>query len=228
MIDGEMVVAILTGHDLKSKNGKTGAMPQVWIFRADRHPVEAMRDGSDHSVCGNCPHRPKRLGPTALQKDSRSCYVKTMNMGVMYKKYANGGYESPSLSDIKEILSGKHVRIGAYGDPAAIPLEVWDTILADCESTGYTHQWRNCDNGYSKYCMASCDNVTDVIDATKEGYRTFFVQTPASEFVRTVGNIKLSHCPASKEMGRVTNCDNCMACSGIRSGRKSNITILMH
>jgi len=220
-LDDKPIVAIITGLNLKSKNPKTGEMPQIWIIRSDVHPTEALRTGEDVSVCGNCPHRPKELGDNALKKDSRTCYV---------KKYRNNGYEVADLDNLAHALSGRNVRLGAYGDPAAVPIEVWDTLLKYCKSTGYTHQWRTCDKKYSEYCMASCDTPLDVVLSTQMGYRTFFVQSVSSyeDTVKVNGNTKLAWCPASKEKGKSTTCSKCMACNGTRFGQKSNISIMIH
>jgi hypothetical protein len=229
-IDGSPVVAIITGLNTKSSNSKTGDMPQVWILRSDMHPVDALRTGADKAICGNCPHRPQVTGADALKKSSRTCYVNVMSFNGIYKAFAGGKYAVANLEELSVALTGKHVRIGAYGDPAAVPVAVWDVLLANCRSTGYTHQWRTCDQKFASYCMASCDNPIDVSLATSEGYRTFYVQNVESYDIaeRTVGAIKMAHCPASKEMGRKTTCSACMACSGTRSGLHSNITIVLH
>jgi len=229
-IDGKPIVAIITGVNKSSKNSKTGAMPQVWILRSDIHPTEALKTGEDSSICGDCPHRPKVLGENALKKASRSCYVNTMAFNSIYKTFLNGKYETANLENLAIELTGAKVRIGAYGDPAAVPIEVWDTILKNCESTGYTHQWKTCNLDYANYCMASCDTPIDVLNATSKGYRTFFVQNIGTfdDAIKQVENIKLAWCPASKEKGKSTTCFNCMACSGIRSGRQSNIAIVLH
>ena len=226
-IDGKPIVAIITGIENKSHNRKTGAMPQVWIIRSDIHPTEALRTGEDVSICGNCPYRPTELGDQALKRNIRKCYVNTMSFNAVYKKYAAGGYEVADLNTLAHVLSDYHVRIGAYGDPAAVPISVWDTVLVYCKSTGYTHQWKSCSPEYSKYCMASCDSPLDVLMSTAKGYRTFFVQSNGT-VDRIVEGIKLAHCPASKEKGKSTTCAKCMACSGTRTGLKSNITIKMH
>jgi len=229
-LDGKPIVAIITGISNKSNNSKTGDMPQVWILRSDLHPTEALRTGEDVSICGNCPYRPQELGDGALKKHSRKCYVNTMSFNAVYKKYANNGYETVDLDSLASTLSDYHVRIGAYGDPAAVPITVWDKVLAHCKSTGYTHQWKTCSPEYAKYCMASCDSPLDVIISTAKGYRTFFVQNieEYDNVTRVVDNIKLAHCPASKEKGKSTTCSKCMACTGTRFGQKSNITIIMH
>jgi len=229
-LDGKPIVAIITGLESKSHNSKTGAMPQVWIIRADIHPTEALRTGEDSSICGNCPYRPTVLGDKALKKESRKCYVNTMSFNAVYKKYSKGGYEIADLNTLADTLSNYHVRIGAYGDPAAVPISVWDTVLSKCKSTGYTHQWKICSPEYAKYCMASCDSPLDVIMSTGMGYRTFFVQNIDDNGTEqhVVDGIKLAWCPASKEKGKVTTCAKCMACSGTRFNQKSNIAILMH
>ena len=64
-IDGAECVAILTRG---SANGKTGALDQVWILRADLDPIAAVRAGADASICGGCPHRGNGTG------QARSCY----------------------------------------------------------------------------------------------------------------------------------------------------------
>jgi hypothetical protein len=230
LIDGKPIVAIVTGINTKSKNPKTGNMPQVWIMRSDLHPTEALRTGEDYSICGNCPHRPQVLGEDALKQENRKCYVNTMATVQVYKKYYRGDYPEIDPAELGTMLCGAKVRIGAYGDPAAVPLEVWDALLKYCTSTGYTHQWRNCSQEYSKYCMASCDTPIDVVLSTQMGYRTFFVQNVASmaDATKQVEGTRLAWCPASKELGKRTTCAQCMVCSGTRSGLHSNVSILMH
>jgi hypothetical protein len=227
MLDGAPIVAIMTGLNKTSKNGKTGAMPQVWIIRSDIHPMESLKTGADSSICGDCIHRPKTIGEDANKKSNRSCYVNMMPVNNIYKTYKSGKYQV--ISDLAEFaiqLTGINVRIGAYGDPAAVPIEIWDSLLSHCDSTGYTHQWKSCNTRYAEYCMASCDTPMDVIAAIAKGYRTFFVQTET--YINSVDGIRIAHCPASKEMGKVTTCNKCMACNGTRHNRLSNIGIMLH
>ena len=229
-IDGKPIVAIMTGLRSSSSNSKTGDMPQCWILRSDIHPMDALRTGEDRSICGDCIYRPKNPGPDALKKTNRLCYVTPMAFNGVYRTYKAGNYPTADLPVLAKHLAKRNVRIGAYGDPAAVPLVVWETLLEHCHSTGYTHQWRKCDPNYAKYCMASCDSPVDVVLATGLGYRTFFVQNTDSfdNVLKNVKNIKLAWCPASKEKGKVTTCSRCMACSGTRSGLHSNIAIMIH
>lgn len=228
-IDCKPIVAILTGFNKSSKNPKTGDMPQVWIIRSDIHPVEALRIGEDISVCGSCPHRPKVTGKDALRDFSRSCYVNPMSFNGVFRAYRNGTYPKVNIEELSVLLKDRNIRIGAYGDPAAVPIHVWNTLLKYCKSTGYTHQWRDCSVEYAQYCMASCDNDKDVSDAVEKGYRTFYVQNVKDihDTIKEVNGIKLAWCPASKEKGKVTTCAKCMVCSGTR-GAKSNVTIMLH
>lgn len=229
LIDGKPIVAIITGLANKSSNRKTGDMPQVWILRSDIHPMDALKSGEDHSICGDCVHRPKVLGEKAGTKASRSCYVKPMAFNNIYRVYSEGGYEKADLEVLAKQLRKRHVRIGAYGDVAALPIEIFDRLLKYCVSTGYTHQWKTCDTRFKEYVMASCDSPIDVYLATQKGYRVFYVQNGEFETrIKKVGDIKLAHCPASKEMGRRITCFDCMVCSGTRSGLKSNVTIMIH
>lgn len=230
LIDNEPIVAILTGFNSRTRNRKTGKIPQVWIMRSDIHPIDALRQGKDYSVCGGCIHRPKTLGVDALRMVSRTCYVKVMPLNAIYKTFKKGKYAHANLPELAKALQGKKIRIGAYGDPASVPIEVWDTLLEFCESTGYTHQWKVCSPRYADYCMASCDNPIEVIQSTALGYRTFYVQSvkQLSQANRKINGIKLAWCPASNEMGKSTTCESCMACTGNRKGLKSNISILMH
>ena len=52
-LDGAPIVAIATGVDGASDNGKTGDMVQITIIRADIAPHHATKTGDDTSVCGN-------------------------------------------------------------------------------------------------------------------------------------------------------------------------------
>jgi hypothetical protein len=123
-----------------------------------------------------------------------------------------------------ERFRGKRVRFGSYGDPAAVPLRVWSELASVASGvTGYTHQWRTCDAGFSAYMMASADSVTERRQARLAGYRTFRV--------RTVGSVKLPGevvCPASAEAGKKTVCATCLQCGGTGTGRSADITIEAH
>ena len=119
---------------------------------------------------------------------------------------------------IPAILAGLNIRLGAYGDPAAVPFHVWQTLLEHANpATGYTHQWRVCDSRFARYCMASADSVAEAAEAQALGYRTFRVGSKAESIVQGAEAL----CPASAEAGKRTTCAACNLCGGDRVKAKS-------
>lgn len=209
-IDGQPIVVIATDS---SKNAKTGGMVQTWILRADIEPHKALKTGDDSSVCGDCPHRPASGG---------ACYVTVFQAPLaVYRAYKRGSYTDA----VPGQFTGRMVRIGSYGDPAAVPLHVWDGYTRGAAGvTGYTHQWRNADaQGLGKYCMASCDRPSDREQATAQGWRTFRVRL--ADEPRMPGE---AVCPASHEAGQKLTCDQCRSCNGNMTGRLGGIVIVAH
>jgi hypothetical protein len=212
LIDGRLVMAIATGF-ARNKNKKTGDMVQTWIMRADKHPLDALYQGADYSVCGDCKHR-----------DFGSCYVNVgKSVSVVWKTYCRGDRYVDLTPENLDLFRGKNIRLGSYGDPSAVPIEVWNTILSVAKShTGYTHRWKKCDQNLKYICMASCDTVKEAQHARALGWRTFRVRLDENDFL-------LEHefvCPASLEGGHKIDCEHCGACSG--AGNSMNPTIIVH
>jgi hypothetical protein len=209
VLDGQPIVAILTGLDRASKNGKTGEMLQVWILAQNQSPYHAIKSGLDSSVCGNCPHRHFVGG---------ACYVDTAKAPLaVWTAYQNGNY--PDL-DIDE-LEGKAIRWGAYGDPAAIPFDAIVPVLevSDIDgSTGYTHQinHKNFDPRVTMFCQVSADTPKQAIKAHASGYKTFRVAGDAS--ARLPNEIE---CLAD---ARGLTCAECKLCNG----QLANVVITIH
>jgi hypothetical protein len=224
-IDGSPIFAVVTGLETGGKNTKIGKMAAVYILRADMSPMQASQTGADYAICGDCKHRGTVEVRDGVHRNvGRSCYV-TLFHGprVVYKAYKDGVYPRAGLSVIAEAMRGALVRLGAYGDPAAVPLHVWQTVLAHVkDATGYTHQWREHPE-LAAYCMASCDTSQEREEAKRLGFRTFRIRTAEAPTLKGEGK-----CPASKEMGKVTQCNACMLCSGTSKGHKSDITIVAH
>lgn len=216
MLDGAPIVAIATGFK-RSRNTKTGDMVQVWIIRADMHPVEANRIGADIAICGLCPHRGKVEGE---KNTGRTCYVRVGNAPASVWRTFKAGKYAPASGDA---FNGRAVRIGAYGDPAAVPFGIWRDMLP-CASavTGYTHQWRTVPE-LKAWAMASCDNGRDYLEAKAAGWRTFRVRVLAEPVLA-----REVICPASAEAGKKTVCALCRACGGASSKAKADIVIAMH
>jgi len=222
-IDGQPIMVIATGIKTSSRNAKTGNLIQTWILRSDVKPTDAAHTGDDRSICGDCPHR----GEIVEGKNvNRSCYVTLFQAPLnIYGTTHRGKYDHVTLREAAQHFAGRNVRLGAYGDPAAVPFEVWEAVLKDAaRGTGYTHQWKECDSRFARYCMASADSSLEAEFAQAKGYRTFRVGTPAESIVQG----KEFLCPASKEAGQKTNCAACLACGGLSSPNRASVFIPAH
>lgn len=221
LLDGKPIVVIATGLNGKSRNAKTGNMVQTWIMRSDIAPHEAVKSGDDKSVCGNCKHR----GTIDDGRNvGRSCYVTVHQAPLsVYKAYKRGAY--PMWNGDASLFSGLNVRLGAYGDPAAAPSDIWASIVSAAKShTGYTHQWQAIKptNVLRTLAMASCDSESEQEQASKAGWRTFRVRTEQENLAS-----KEIACPASDEAGKLTDCASCGLCGGASKLAKS-IAIIAH
>lgn len=209
-INGKPIVGIITGLDTPSTNRKTGPMAQLWILDAGTEPHTAVKTGADESVCGDCPARGKW------------CYVTTFQGPLsIYRTWKRGGYSGYDPDRLRDVV----LRFGAYGDPAAIPIDIIQELGRQVRRfTGYTHAWKYCDSELRHYCMASVDSERDQREAVSRGWRTFRVATPDSP--RQPGE---AVCPASDEQGFKLNCYECGACDGRRRPSvKGNIVINIH
>lgn len=218
LLDGAPIVAIaITG----SGNVKTGNMIQTYIL-ADNgiKPTLNLKNGADVSICGDCKHRPALGG---------ACYVVVaQGPTVVYKTYLAGKY--PVADDIAALGAQRMVRLGTYGDPAAVPASVWYALLTNSKGhTGYTHQWRNTALSGTQHealralCMASADTPQERDTARALGYRTFTVRLSSDSL-----GPRESVCPASEEAGKKITCIQCGLCNGAASGRKGSIAIIAH
>lgn len=227
VIDGQPIVCIATGLQTGGSNSKTGHMVQIYILRSDQNPLQAVQRGDDVSICGNCPHRGRiETDPTTgLRKNvERSCYVTLMHgPRVVWDGFQRGIYPEVPLSKARKLLAHRVVRLGAYGDPGAVPLNVWETALDKVgDLSGYTHLWRQFPL-LSAFCMASCDSEAEREEAKALGFRTFRVRGKDDPKLKGEG-----HCPAAKEMGKAVQCAQCLLCGGSRSKAKADITIIAH
>ena len=225
LLDGAPIVLIAVGFKTSSRNRKTGNMIQTYIIRQDISPTNAVQSGADFSICGSCIHRgavTKIKGKS--RNKGRTCYV---NLGqgplAVYRAYVRNAYPAWDGTGV----AGRIVRLGTYGDPAAVPFDVWQNLLAGAIGhTGYTHQWR--DHRFTKLrtlCMASTDTPDEAALAQLKGWRTFRVGLP-SHRAREVGLEAL--CPASAQAGKKLTCATCLACNGTSENRRGSVYIPAH
>jgi hypothetical protein len=229
VLDGAPIVGIVTGLKLyqggRTENPKTGAeVVQTWILRQDVAPHDAIHSGEDSSICGECPLRPYTAKGTGKPVCYASCSGGRAAIVNTWRSFDAGNIPQTSPECAAEMLSGRLVRLGSYGDPAAIPLPIWEALLAKCGgSIGYTHQWRICDTAWSGLVMASVETPEQREEAHGRGYRTFRVES--SSLTKLRGEVV---CPGSEEAGRKLTCGQCMACNGRQDGRRGDIVITAH
>ena len=221
LLDQQPIVVVAITAE--SKNSKTGNLVQTYIMVDNNtSPVENAKSLKDVSVCGDCKHRRGMGG---------SCYV---NLGqgprAVMDGVMRGIYELSDGYTVATAVLDRKVRLGTYGDPAAVPAWVWENLLQNASGhTGYTHQWASGKAEHVKqWCMASADTPKEAALAKMDGWRTFRVRSAD-------GTPEFSHemiCPASEEANKRLTCATCMACSGSGAGgvssKKASVTIVVH
>ena len=208
VLDGAPIVGIAT---MSTSNVKTGNMIQTWILRDDMSPIEAVKNGGDVSICGICPQRHYVGG---------ACYVTVFQAPLqVWKAYKKGLYPDLVPSQNSDCFIGRKLRLGAYGDPAAIPFEYWKIII-DLSSahTGYTHQLKHkaFDSRIASLCMISTDTEKSSVIATDKGYKTFRIKGIDSPLLEN----EIECLADSKGL----TCEQCMLCNGL----KQSVAISVH
>lgn len=244
-MDRSPIILLLSGLREPSGNRKTGNMLQAWILARRLDPVAAVRSGRDRAVCGDCMHRHhlqanpaaqaaavarlSRCGPGGLAQASTGagigrCYVEPWQAPRSVWAAWRAGRTGTGLRHVPHDVP---VRLGAYGDPAAVPARVWRELLQHCRAghTAYTHQWhrRALTGGawWREHCMASVESPAQAMIATAMGWRYF----------RTTGDLQVRenelHCPA---VARGAQCARCKLCSGAGgpAARAPSVVIAAH
>jgi hypothetical protein len=152
LLDGKPIVVIAT---YSKRNIKTGEVVQTYILVDGINPLEASKTGADFSICGNCAMRGEvTTDPNRKQAKNRRCYV-NLGQGVLivYKSFLRGVYAmADNIASRKSIGRGRFVRIGTYGDGAAVPDYVWEELLS--EATLLPRTAINRDGGQISRCKA--------------------------------------------------------------------------
>jgi hypothetical protein len=209
LINGQPIVAIAT---VSLANRKVGHNLATYILARDVSPVEAVKSREDVSICGNCPHR-------GTSMKSRSCYVLVFQSPLMvWNAYKRGTY-GDRVTDPSKLPRDFMVRLGAYGDPAAVPRGVWDRLLEGNPHgwTGYTHSPGVQD--IRDLVQASADTPEQALALQADGWKTFRVRGKGEP--RLLAEVQ---CPASEESGKATTCSMCLLCNG----RQKNVSIQIH
>lgn len=213
LLDNETpIMVVMSGYNKDSKNEKTGPLVQLYILPIDILPIDGYQSGSK-SVCGDCKYN-----------GNNGCYVRWSHLKSLWNSSRQQSPVSMRLS--KELVKGLRVRVGAAGDPAAIPFEFWDTLLSSCENhTGYTHQWNKPEyQNLSELFVASTDSKEETRQANKLGWSTFEVidnEEPSESSI-----LCLATDEKKTKNGLPFNCASCMGCNG--KGKTKNWYVQLH
>lgn len=226
-INGDIIRGVVTTHTVNTKltDRLNAEVLQLWVLTHETHPVIALREGQDEAVCGSCPLRAWRRE----EKVPRLCYVNPNPIGSVWRS----SNANPIIPARKAVAgsTARLLRLGAYGDPAALPFEVVNDLVREAQAagvrrfTGYTHQWRTCDQRFRSLLMASCEGAQESLRAQLWGWRTFSTRRPGE--LPSPDEIV---CPAADEAGNKTTCEKCGLCDGARPGGdlRKNIIIAVH
>ena len=220
LIDGAPVVVVVTGLRGSSRNAKTsGSRPLAQSYvvpvamldgisgstvkgarAADYKRWTAnLKGGCDAAACGSCGKRPAlAAGVDAGALPTDPCYVRNGPPEVA-RAVVRGAYPDASPAAVAawvadSVAAGRiaGVRAGAWGDPAAAPLDIHAPILDAARgtsqpsgrrgvATAYTRRWIEyvgAKGPWRAYAMASCHTVGEAQSALAEGWRPFLVVDP--------------------------------------------------
>lgn len=180
----------------------------------------------DSEVCMDCPFAVSngaKLSACYTHKPRQYSGFLSMirSIGKQYKSFDDiPTYEAKHHLQVICMAEGRFVRFGTYGEPSLIEPRLVERICYVAKNwTGYTHQWSKTD-AFAPYFMASVHSAEEERLATLIGYRSFVVTSETQS--------EYTHCPASKEMGYISNCSKCGLCSGTSGKGKKSVNILEH
>ena len=200
------IVVLATGLTRPSVNRKTGDVVQVYILLKDWHPALGRQNGRDESICGTCVMRQGSWNQQA------ECYVKgyMLNQPWTSWRWNRALYPKGSLQDIPY---RKTIRVGAYGDMAAVPecVPFWEAQLRGHQWLAYTSQWSI--TSLQHLAMASVHSHAEQRTAAALGYRTYRRYTGQAD-----PHSSEIECPFPR-----VQCNTCGLCdgnTGIKGDRK--------
>lgn len=220
LYDGKQVRVVVNKLN-GSRNSKT-EMANVSVLPMGK-PSQALREGNDASVCGDCKLR------------GLACYVNlgTMGFDATADAIDRGRYATEADEVIQLLKDGTvPVRFGAYGNMSSVPFEVTESILevvADRGWTMYVSDWKTCDQRFRRFAMASCHTAEEAIEAHNMGWR-FFLAVPAetlAEVSEQLQGINWAPCPNS--LDEKIKCADCKLCDGAdENGARASIVNKVH
>ena len=197
----------------KSGNRKIGKAIQIWIVPKSETVTDSRRNGNDAKTqCKGCP-----------LASNHGCYVGSYYVDAIQKSaWAGKKPRAKNRQQIVDLVKGKFVRFGAYGNPSMIPLSLVKLIADNASGwTGYFHDCHQMSQAkaktYAHYFMVSRE-PSNMHEALSKGFRAFVTRSPSGPIPDG-----LTDCPSS----RGVTCSQCQLCSGT-SKRARSISIPVH
>jgi hypothetical protein len=153
---GRRVVVVL---HRTSKNTKTGPIHQISYYDPD------LTDSAHHGAgCAMCPMKdPCYANSGYMQWHNKDTFQRLDDMPTI-----------PVRSWARFLERDNGVRLGRYGDPATIPLDVTERIIKlTAYRVGYTHFWRERPD-LMPYLMASVETLEQLNQARGIGWRCYY------------------------------------------------------
>ena len=213
----QSVILVITNLIKPSTNDKTGDMVQTWLL--DRDLLTAPKVFG--AKCTSCPM-------------VQECYVSENTMGHKSVRKAtlkalgliegNTSYQVTTLEQVLPLLRGRKLRLGAYGDPSALPIEDLRALVSASDGhTGYTHFYKEVDPAYAEFLMASVEDLASEMLAQSLGYRTYRVLRKG-ESDHEVTDRSILCLESSKGI----QCADCLVCSGTSKPNAKHVYIYEH
>lgn len=226
---GENIFVVNKGKTSNKKITDGSKLVQTYTFSMAQWTLANTQKGFgmkvffalDKDNCLDCPF--------SMGNGNGGCYTHKFNQYVGFlsmlrsiPKEALTELNEQKYRDIMDMSHQSYVRFGTYGEPSLMPIELVESMTLLSKSwTGYTHQWsKDWANDFGKFFMASTHNQDEANAANEIDYRSFIATKTGDE--NAVG------CPASNEMGFISNCAKCGLCSGTEGKGKKDVKILEH
>lgn len=211
---------------MNSANNLEGAIRSLWIptttnRKTGNIPTSYIGQTLDH-VRTSC----MEAGCPLLE--SKNCYAWYGTPRAAYASMeraleAGKDYSIQHALD-NAVRSARYARMGALGDPCALPVdEVPVTAMAAREAglrgvLAYTHGWRDKGQHLKGLALASCDAPEEADQALDAGWRAAAILRAGSpqKGLCTPAGRKIVVCPAQSRRG--VNCNTCGLCDAQAKG----------
>ena len=114
-INGRPIISVFAGMVIPSANVKTGPVIQQFILSDEGVAPHQINSEQSEAICGSCPLQPSKSG---------GCYVTRFRSSYQVFKQLS---KYPEFKATR--LRGRVMRLGADGDPTAIPFDYYAPVF---------------------------------------------------------------------------------------------------